>query len=71
MREEEASVQTELKVTGMTCDGCKSAVERVVQRVPGVVKATVELASGRLVVEGTPDPATIRTAIEKAGYGVA
>jgi copper chaperone CopZ len=61
----------ELKVTGMTCDGCKSAVERVVKRVAGVTSATVDLASGKLVVDGKPDPSAVRAAVEKAGYGVA
>jgi copper chaperone CopZ len=60
----------ELKVTGMTCDGCKGAVERVVKRVAGVTSATVDLPSGKLVVEGKPDPAAVRAAVEKAGYGV-
>jgi copper chaperone CopZ len=67
----EVLVTTELKVTGMTCDGCKSSVERVVKRVAGVTAATVDLPSGRLTVEGTPDPTAVRAAVEKAGYGVA
>lgn len=60
----------QLTVTGMTCDGCRQAVERVVKRVPGVSAAAVTLADGRLEVQGEPDPAAVRAAIEKAGYGV-
>ena len=62
---------TELKVTGMTCGGCKSTVERVVARVPGVTSVTVDLPTGKLVAEGTPDPAAVRAAVEKAGFGTA
>jgi copper chaperone CopZ len=60
----------ELTIGGMTCDGCKAAVERVVGRVPGVTRAAVSLAAKRLEVEGDPDPAAVRRAIEKAGYTV-
>jgi Cu2+-exporting ATPase len=61
----------ELKVTGMTCEGCKSSVERVVRRVPGVVNATVHLQENKLVIEGTPSREDVVKAIERAGYGVA
>jgi copper chaperone CopZ len=61
----------ELKVTGMTCDGCKNAVERVVRRIQGVTAATVQLAEGRLVVEGAAARDEVVKAIERAGYGVA
>lgn len=61
-------MKLELTVTGMTCEGCSSAVERVVRRVPGVTTATVTLAESRLVVEGAADPAAVTQAVEKAGY---
>jgi Cu2+-exporting ATPase len=61
----------ELKVTGMTCEGCKSSVERVVKRVPGVVSATVRLEENKLVIEGSPSREEIIKAIERAGYGIA
>jgi len=55
-------------VTGMTCDGCKASVERVVKRIPGVTGVSVSLADGKLVVEGSADDAAIASAVKKAGY---
>lgn len=61
----------EFKVSGMTCDGCKGAVERVVKRIPGVTRAEATVAEGKLVVEGTPDRAAVIQAVAKAGYPIA
>lgn len=58
----------ELKVTGMTCGGCVSSVERVVKKVPGVSGVQVTLEGGRLVVEGTPEREAVVKAVEKAGF---
>ena len=54
----------------MTCAACVSRVEKVLNRVPGVTHASVNLATERAQVAGNhPDlPALIR-AVEKAGYG--
>jgi hypothetical protein len=41
------------------------------RRVPGVTTATVQLAEGKLVVEGSPSREELIKAIERAGYGVA
>jgi Cu+-exporting ATPase len=60
----------DLAITGMTCASCVSRVERVLQRVPGVTLASVNLATERahVVGAGAGSAALIR-AIEKAGYG--
>ena len=63
----------DLKVEGMTCNGCVASVSRVLKGVPGVTQADVTLAPGRAKV--TYDPArtdrnAIRAAIEGAGYDV-
>jgi len=64
----------ELPVTGMTCANCAATIERNLnRRVPGVVAATVNLATERATVEyipGTAGRAAIVQAIEDAGYGV-
>ncbi|GGI54966.1 heavy metal translocating P-type ATPase [Oxalicibacterium solurbis] len=63
-------------VEGMTCASCASRVEKAVAAVPGVVQASVNLATDSVAVEtaGGVDAAAlnlpIREAIEKAGYGV-
>jgi copper chaperone len=58
-----------LAVTGMTCQGCVNAVTRVLSRVPGVRRVSVDLASGRAVVEGDAAADAVLAAVRKAGYG--
>jgi Cu+-exporting ATPase len=58
----------------MTCAACVMRVERVVRKLPGVVGATVNLATERAAVDYHPDavdPARIREAISGAGYAPA
>jgi copper chaperone CopZ len=64
---------TVVTVTGMTCGHCVAAVEAEVGAVPGVVRATADLGSGRLEVIGDAavDPAAVKAAVEEAGYEVA
>ncbi|MEO3385069.1 heavy metal-associated domain-containing protein [Mesorhizobium sp. CAU 1741] len=59
-----------LKVEGMTCGGCKAAVERVLRAQPGVSAVTVDLEAGSAKVssEGSADPAGLVAAVENAGY---
>lgn len=54
----------ELKITGMTCAACSSRVEKKLNRTEGIIKATVNLATEKAVIEY--DQATISSqAIEK------
>lgn len=57
-------------VTGMTCDHCVRAVQAEVGKVPGVASVSVDLGSGRMTVvsEEPVDPATVKAAVEEAGY---
>ncbi len=60
----------ELGIEGMTCASCVNRVEKAIAAVPGVVSASVNLATERATVEmlgGTPLQA-IETAVRKAGY---
>lgn len=61
--------RTVLAITGMTCGGCASTVTRVLQRVPGVTHAEVDLASARAQVEGSAAAADLVAAAEAAGFG--
>ena len=69
-----AMARIELPITGMTCANCAATIERTLNRkVPGVVNATVNLASERASVEYVPGLVTradIVAAIEDIGYGV-
>ncbi|BCH62780.1 copper-transporting ATPase 1 (plasmid) [Agrobacterium vitis] len=62
----------ELRVEGMTCASCVSRVERALNSVPGVRKATVNLATEKATVRilsGTPTSA-LENAVLAVGYGV-
>ncbi len=69
-----ATARLELPVTGMTCANCAATIERTLNRqVPGVVSATVNLASERASIEYVPGLLTrddVVAAIERLGYGV-
>ncbi len=63
----------DLAVTGMTCASCARRVEKALQQVPGVLAASVNLASEHASVRylpATTDAAALQAAIERAGYGV-
>jgi copper chaperone len=60
----------ELSIRGMSCNGCASTVTRVLSRVSGVRRAHVELASGRVSVEGAASAEDLIRAVEAAGYDV-
>ena len=61
----------ELQVQGMTCDGCANAVRRSIGKVAPAAKVEIELASGRVRVDGTDDATAVARAIEGAGFTVA
>ncbi|MDT3705553.1 MAG: heavy metal translocating P-type ATPase [Thiobacillus sp.] len=68
------SVPTEsvtLDITGMTCASCSARVEKALSTLPGVLEASVNLATERATVkrvQGTSTAALI-AAVERAGYG--
>ena len=58
----------ELTIDGMTCASCVARVERALQAVPGVVQATVNLATERATVRGVAAADALVAVIDKAGY---
>jgi copper chaperone CopZ len=66
--ESEPIHKVELTVSGMTCGGCASTVTRVLSRVPGVIEAHVDLASGCATVTGTAPAEELVQAVEAAGF---
>ena len=65
-------VDWSLPIDGMTCASCVGRVERALQKMPGVVEASVNLATEAASVRSTPGIglADLRAAVEKAGYAV-
>ncbi|MBU9522218.1 heavy metal translocating P-type ATPase [Burkholderia multivorans] len=65
-----ASRSVELDIDGMTCASCVSRVEKALAKVPGVARATVNLATERATVDASADVSTARLAeaVEQAGY---
>ncbi len=63
--------ELEIGVGGMTCANCVARVERTLAKLPGVLTATVNLATARAAVRylpGTLGPDDIAGAIAEAGY---
>ena len=57
-------------VVGMTCQHCALSVTEEVSELAGVENVDVDLASGRLTVEGDAVEQAIRDALIEAGYKV-
>ena len=70
----DARQQTDLSVSGMSCASCVGRVEKALLKVPGVVSASVNLASEQVHIEASDvslTPADLIAAIQKAGYDAA
>ena len=58
-----------LQVTGMTCDGCARAVEKIIKGQDPRATVAVDLGTGRVQAQTEVPPAVLVRAIEAAGYG--
>ncbi len=64
---------TDLRIKGMTCASCVARVERAIAKLPGVLAASVNLATEKATIEYLPGAVSqteIATAIEGVGYRV-
>ena len=59
-----------LDIVGMTCASCAARVEKALARVPGVLSASVNLATDRAeaLTLGGVQTATLQAAVQRAGY---
>jgi Zn2+/Cd2+-exporting ATPase len=65
--------RTVVRVEGMDCASCAATVEKRVSALPGVARATVNFAAGRLDAEHDPGLSRedLEATVRAAGYGVA
>ncbi len=65
------TVKKTFPVLGMTCASCAGSTESIVKYVPGVVRASINFATGNLMVEYLPnmtDPFKLQKAVQSIGY---
>ncbi len=67
------TVTVEIPIEGIVCAGCVQNIERALNAVRGVIRASVNLATGQARVEYLPAETSLpelRRAVESAGYKV-
>ena len=69
-------VTTTYSVTGMTCGHCTAAVTEELSKLPGVTEVTIDLNAGgtsavHVTSESALDEASVREAVDEAGYELA
>lgn len=57
-------------VEGMSCGGCARSVTNALKGADPQAEVVVDLADKKVTVESSKDAATLRAAIEKAGFDV-
>ncbi|NOZ48692.1 MAG: cadmium-translocating P-type ATPase [Chloroflexi bacterium] len=68
-----AEAKAELPITGMTCANCSTTIERNLNRLPGVTRAVVNLATEKATVIYNPamlDVDAMKSLVEELGYHV-
>jgi copper chaperone CopZ len=71
MREEHEAMQSTYAVPGVSCGHCRTAITGEVSKVAGVTAVDVDLSAKRVTVAGAFDDASVRAAIDDAGYDIA
>jgi uncharacterized membrane protein YraQ (UPF0718 family)/copper chaperone CopZ len=67
-RPQQRPASLEVRVEGMTCQGCARRLQSRLCEVPGVESATVNLEEKRAVLYGQVQAASVHSAVEKAGF---
>jgi len=70
---EVGTASLELPIQGMVCASCVQKIEKALHQIKGVLKAVVNLATGRVKVEYLPSETSfqeIKRAVESTGYKV-
>lgn len=70
-RHDQEVTTSELEITGMHCNACATRIERVLSNNPGVLSASVNLATNRAFVaydSSEVEPSGLCTAVDSIGY---
>lgn len=59
-----------VSIEGMSCGHCVNAVTEGLKALAGVSNVVVDLAAKQATIEGNPDAAAVKEAIEDLGYDV-
>jgi copper chaperone CopZ len=64
---------TTVLISGMSCGHCATSIREEISELPGVEAVEVDLSSGTVTIDAanTVDAASIKTAVEEAGYRLA
>lgn len=63
-----SEVKTQFYVQGMKCDGCITAANEGLAKVPGFESAEFDLSAGTAVITGDVDPQAVTQALTEKGY---
>lgn len=61
----------ELKIQGMSCQGCVTRVKKTLEGIHGVHVDAVEVGSAKLRLDAETTPAQVIAALDEAGYDAA
>lgn len=67
---EEEGEKWTITVKGMTCNHCKSNVEKAILKIEGVIQAEANLTSGQVAIYGKADRTAVIQAVESIGFEV-
>jgi copper chaperone len=56
------------KISGMTCGGCARSVEQAIKTVAPKAQVSVDLAGGKVSIDGAADEQMVAKAIDDAGF---
>ncbi|XP_044485251.1 heavy metal-associated isoprenylated plant protein 33-like [Mangifera indica] len=66
-KEEFMKIQTCVLKVNIHCDGCKSKVKKILQKIDGVFKTTIDAELGKVTVSGNVDHNLLIKKLQKAG----
>ncbi|XVF64958.1 hypothetical protein PTKIN_Ptkin09bG0208600 [Pterospermum kingtungense] len=66
-KEEFMKIQTCVLKVNIHCDGCNQKVKKILQKIDGVYKTSIDSEQGKVTVAGTVDPALLIKKLAKSG----